>query len=159
MEYTDEYVHINYVSSPANAAGVTEVVINHNNDRAPYALVEVISATIHSETDVNTTFVVMTEEIAVNVRNTANMGTTLALADYASPIDVAGGASFAYQLLREGTKALYSNTRTLHFYFTNAAGVPILPADALITGYNVLLKISRPVVGSIQPAYREQIPL
>ena len=43
MEYTDEYVHINYVSSPANASGVTEVVINHNNDRAPYALIEVIS--------------------------------------------------------------------------------------------------------------------
>jgi len=159
MEYTDEYVHINYVSSPANTAGVTEVVINHNNDRAPYALVEVISATIQSETDVNTTFVVMTEEIAVNVRNTANVGTSLALVDYVAPIDVAGGASFAYQLLGQGTKALYSNTRTLHFYFTNAAGGTILPADALITGYNVLLKISRPVVGSIQPSYREQIPL
>ena len=159
MEYTDEYVHINYVSSPANTAGVTEVVINHNNDRAPYALVEVISATIHSDTDDNTTFVVMTEEIAVNVRNTANVGTTLALTDYVAPIDVAGGADFVYQLLRQGTKALYSNTRTLHFYFTNAAGVTILPADAVITGYNVLLKISRPVVGSIQPSYREQIPL
>tara|TARA_R110000772_G_scaffold79047_5_gene169284 strand:+ start:1702 stop:2181 length:480 start_codon:yes stop_codon:yes gene_type:complete len=159
MEYTDEYVHINYVSSPTNAAGVTEVVINHNNDRAPYALVEVISATIHSDTDVNTTFVVMTEEIAVNVRNTANMGTTLSLVDYVAPLDNAGGADFVYQLLRQGTKALYSNTRTLHFYFTTAAGVPILPADGTITGYNVLLKISRPVVGSIQPSYREQIPL
>ena len=159
MEYTDEYVHINYVSSPANASGVTEVVINHDNNRAPYALVEVISATIHSLTDIDTTFVVSTEEVASNVRNTANKGTSLALVDYVAPLDSAGGADFVYQLLRQGTKALYSNPRTLHFYFTTAAGVTIKPTDGTITGYNALLKISRPVVGSIQPSYREQIPL
>ena len=159
MEYTDEYVHINYVSSPANASGVTEVVINHDNNRAPYALVEVISATIHSLTDIDTTFVVSTEEVAGNVRNTANKGTSLALVDYVAPFDATGGADFVYQLLRQGTKALYSNTRTLHFYFTTAAGVTIKPADGTITGYNVLLKISRPVVGEVQPAYRTEIPL
>ena len=159
MEYTDEYVHINYVSSPANTSGVTEVVINHDNNRAPYALVEVISATIHSDTDVDTTFVVSTEEVASNVRNTANKGTSLALVDYVAQLDAGGGQDFVYQLLRQGTKALYSNPRTLHFYFTTAAGVTIKPADGTITGYNLLLKISRPVVGSIQPSYREQIPL
>ena len=159
MEYTDEYVHINYVSSPANTSGVTEVVINHDNNRAPYALVEVISATIHSDTDVDTTFVVSTEEVASNVRNTANKGTSLALVDYVAQLDSGGGQDFVYQLLRQGTKALYSNPRTLHFYFTTAAGVTIKPADGTITGYNLLLKISRPVVGSIQPSYREQIPL
>ena len=160
MEYTDEYMHVNSVSSPTTN-GVTQVVINHDNNRPPYCLVEVISATIHSDTDVNTTFVVMTEELAANVRNTANKGTTLALVDYVAPLDVGGGADYVYQLLRQGAKALYSNSRTLNLYFTNADGNLVLGSNdgGILLGYNVILKISRPVVGSIQNAYREQIPL
>jgi hypothetical protein len=161
MEFTDEYVHINSISSPLDAAGVGEVVINYDNNRAPYALVEVISATIHSDTDVNTTYVLTTQEIANNVRNTANKGTTLALIDYVAPLDTTGGADFLYQLIRQGAKALYSNSRVLHFYITNAQGGPTLGiiGGGVILGYNIVLKISRPVVGSVAPAYREQIPL
>ena len=160
MEFTDEYLHVNNISSPATN-GVTRVVINHDNNRAPYCLVEVISATIRSDTDANSVFVLTTEEIANNVRNTANKGTSLALVDYVAPLDNAGGADFVYQLLAQGAKALYSNSRTLNLYFTNADGNLELGADVggALLGYNVILKISRPVVGSIQNAYREQIPL
>jgi hypothetical protein len=152
MEFTDEYLHVNDISSPATN-GVTRVVINHDNNRAPYCLVEVVSATIHSNDAVNSVFVLATEEIANNVRNTANKGTSLALVDYVAPT----GANNVYQLLGQGAKALYSNSRTLNLYFTNADGTLVIGAPLL--GYNVLLKISRPVVGSIQNAYREQIPL
>ncbi len=102
-----------------------------------------------------------TEEIAINVRNTANKGTSLALVDYVAPLDNAGAGHFVYQLLVQGAKALYSNSRTLNLYFTNADGNIALGANdgGPLIGYNVILKISRPVVGSIQNAYREQIPL
>ena len=122
---------------------------------------EVVSATIHSDTDTNSVFVLTTEEISNNVRNTANKGTSLALVDYVAPLDNAGGADFVYQLLGNGAKALYSNSRTLNLYFTNAAGATVLGANegGILLGYNVLLKISRPVVESIPPAYRSQIPL
>ena len=106
-------------------------------------------------------FVLATEEIANNVRNTANKGTSLALVDYVAPLDNAGGADFVYQLIGQGAKALYSNSRTLNLYFTNADGDSALGSNngGPLLGYNVILKISRPVVGSIQNAYREQIPL
>lgn len=160
MEFTDEYIHVNNISSPTTN-GVTRVVINRDNNRAPYCLVEVVSATIHSDTDVNSVFVLSTEEIANNVKNTANKGTSLALVDYVAPLDNAGGADFVYQLLGSGAKALYSNSHSLNIYFTNAAGATVLGANegGVLLGYNVILKISRPVVGSIQNAYREQIPL
>jgi hypothetical protein len=95
------------------------------------------------------------------VRNTANKGTTLALVDYVAPLDAGGGADYVYQLLRQGSKALYSNSRTLNLYFTNAEGNLVFGPNGggILLGYNVILKISRPVVGSIQNAYREQIPL
>jgi hypothetical protein len=160
MEFTDEYLHINSTSSPLDAAGVGTVVINYDSNRAPYALVEVISGTIQSDTDVNTSYVLTTQEIANNVRNTSNKGTTLALIDYVAPL-TGTGADFVYQLIGQSTKALYSNSRVLHFYITNAAGDPTLGVvgGGVILGYNFVLKISRPVVGSIAPAYREQIPL
>jgi hypothetical protein len=160
MEFTDEYLHVNSISSPATN-GVTRVVVNYDNNRAPYVLVEVISATIHSDTDINSVFVLTTEEIANNVRNTANKGTSLALVDYVAPLANAGGADFVYQLIRQGSKALYSNSRTINFYFTNAQGGLVLGVDegGILHNYNIILKISRPVVGSIQNAYREQIPL
>ena len=160
MEFTDEYLHVNSISSPTTN-GVTQVVINHDNNRAPYCLVEVVSATIHSDTDTNSVFVLATEQIANNVKNTANKGTSLALVDYVAPLDNAGGADFVYQLLGQGAKALYSNSRTLNLYFTNAEGNLVLglSGGGPLIGYNVILKISRPVVGSIQNVYREQIPL
>jgi hypothetical protein len=160
MEFTDEYLHVNYVSSPTTN-GVTRVVINYDNNRSPYCLVEVVSATIHSDTDVNSVFVLSTEETANNVKNTANKGTSLALVDYVAPLDNAGGADFVYQLIGTGAKALYSNSRTLNLYFTNADGATVLGANegGILLGYNFILKISRPVVGSIPPAYRSQIPL
>lgn len=160
MEFTDEYLHVNYLTSPTTN-GVARVVINYDNNRSPYCLVEVVSATIHSDTDVNSVFVLSTEEIANNVKNTSNKGTSLALVDYVAPLDNAGGADFVYQLLGTGAKALYSNSRTLNLYFTNAAGATVLGANegGILLGYNVLLKISRPVVESIPPAYRSQIPL
>jgi hypothetical protein len=160
MEFTDEYLHVNYLTSPTTN-GVARVVINYDNNRSPYCLVEVVSATIHSDTDVNSVFVLSTEEIANNVKNTSNKGTSLALVDYVAPLDNAGGADFVYQLLGNGAKALYSNSRTLNLYFTNAAGATVLGANegGILLGYNVMLKISRPVVESIPPAYRSQIPL
>ena len=160
MEFTDEYLHVNYLTSPTTN-GVARVVINYDNNRSPYCLVEVVSATIHSDTDVNSVFVLSTEEIANNVKNTSNKGTSLALVDYVAPLDNAGGADFVYQLLGTGAKALYSNSRTLNLYFTNADGATVLGANegGILLGYNVMLKISRPVVGSIPPAYRSQIPL
>jgi hypothetical protein len=106
-------------------------------------------------------FVLATEEIANNVRNTANKGTSLALVDYVAPLDNAGGGDYVYQLLRQGSKALYSNSRNLNLYFTNAEGNLALGLNGggPVIGYNVILKISRPVVGEVQPAYRAQIPL
>ena len=105
MEFTDEYLHVNSISSPTTN-GVTQVVINHDNNRPPYCLVEVVSATIHSDTDTNSVFVLTTEEIANNIRNTANKGTSLALVDYVAPLDNAGGGRFCLSITRSRSKGI-----------------------------------------------------
>jgi len=152
-----EYVHINATNAAINpSTGALEVVINYDNDRPPYVLVEVVSANIHAINATKNTFVVMTEEIANNVHNSANKGTTLALVDYNAQV-TAGHHN--YDLICQSTRASFSNARTIHMYFTDEAGTVVVPGDALILGFNVILKVSRPVVGSIQAAYRSQIPL
>lgn len=157
MEYTDEYVHVNATGAAINATtGALEVVIAHDNNRPPYVLVEVISATIHAINATKNTFVIMTEELAGNVYNSANRGTTLALVDYNAQV-TAGHHN--YELLCQSTRAVFSNARTIHIYFTDEEGTLVVPGDALILGFNVILKVSRPVVNSIQSAYRSQIPL
>jgi len=157
MEFTDEYVHVNATGATINpSTGALEVVINYDNNRPPYVLVEVISATIHAVNATKNAFVLMTEEIANNVHNSANRGTSLAIVDYNAQV-TAGHHN--YDLLCQSTRAMFSNARTIHLYFTDEEGAVVLPATGLILGFNVILKVSRPVVGSIQAAYRMQIPL
>ena len=44
MEFTDQYVYVNVTDAIATAnPNSLKVVLNYNNDRAPYALVEVMS--------------------------------------------------------------------------------------------------------------------
>ena len=157
MEYTDEYVHVNTSSLTLNAStGAFEVVFNYDNNRPPYVLVEAISATVHAVNNTVDTFIIMAEEIATNVYNNDNKGTTLALVDYNTQVQA---GHHNYDLLRQGSRALFSTSRTLNLYLTNEAGAVILPSTGILINVNILFKISRPVVGSIQPAYRSQIPL
>jgi hypothetical protein len=157
MEYTDEYVHVNATNAAINATtGALEVVISYDSNRPPYVLVEVVAATVLANANTSNTFVLMAEEIANNIHNSANKGTTLALIDYNSQLQA---GNHNYDITGFSTRAMFSNARTIHLYFTDEAGDVVLPAAALILGFNIMLKISRPVVGSIQAAYRSQVPL
>ena len=157
MEYTDEYVHVNATNAVINATtGALEVVISYDSNRPPYVLVEVVAATVLANANTSNTFVLMAEEIANNIHNSANKGTTLALIDYNSQLQA---GNHNYDITGFSTRAMFSNARTIHLYFTDEAGATVIPAAGLILGFNVILKVSRPVVGSIQSAYRAQIPL
>ena len=47
MEYTDQYVYVNVTDAIATAnPNSLKVVLNYNNERTPYALVEVMSFSI-----------------------------------------------------------------------------------------------------------------
>ena len=157
MDYTDEYVHVNTTNLTINATtGAFEVVFNYDNNRPPYILVEPISATIHAIDNSVDTYIIMAEENATNVYNNDNKGTTLALVDYNTQVKA---GHHNYDLLRQGSRALFSTARTLNIYLTNEAGAVILPAAGILINVNILFKVSRPVVGSIPPTYRSQIPL
>jgi hypothetical protein len=158
MEYTDQYVYVNVTD--AIAAEINDelrVVLNYNNDRVPYALVEVISFSIKTSTATNNIFTLKTAENAQNYLGYDNMGTALAIAPFNT--DVAAGHHL-YAMYGSGSKVMFANPRSLTFYITNdnnvkqAIGVP-----EVIENYTMLLKVSYPKVGEIQPLYRSQIPL
>jgi hypothetical protein len=156
MEFTDEYVHVNNTNAVYTSNGALEVVISYDSNRPPYALVEVASATVLSANTNPRAFILMTEEIANNLHNTANRGTSLAIMPYYTQV---AANNHNYDLLGVSARASFSNARTLHLYFTDHNGVTVNPTAGVILGFNVLLKISRPSVGSITAAYRTQIPL
>ena len=161
MEFTDQYIHV-CLNKDQNPAPVFyndayRLTISQNNDRPPYALVEVISATIIANTNIHNTFVLRAEEIAGNFYCNENKGTTLALIDYNTQI-TAGHQS--YNLTSSGSKVLFSNAQTLSLYITDEIGIKVgFGAGEDIDGMNLIIKVSYPVVNSIQPSYKAQVPL
>lgn len=158
MDYVDQYVYVNVTD--AVAAEINDelrVVLNYNNDRVPYALVEVISFSIKSSTATNNIFTLKTVEIAQNYLGYDNMGTALAIAPFSS--DVQAGHHL-YAMYGSCSRVMFANPRSLTFYITDEENVKqVIGAAEVIENYTVLLKVSYPKTGEITPAYRSQIPL
>jgi hypothetical protein len=166
MEYTDHYVYLNYKAADPIVSS-SKVILNFSTDRAPYALVEVISATLRIEGIIapQDTFILRTTEIAQNYLGSDNKGTVLGLIVYNSALsgtDLDPPDHTSYTLVGFGTRVMFANPRNLTLYFTNQAGDVVNiggAVDATINAYNILLKVSYPKVGEIPPLYRSQIPL
>jgi hypothetical protein len=163
MEYTDQYVYLNYKATDPVVSSLN-VVLNYSTDRVPYALVEVISATLRIDGIVapQDTFILRTKEIAQNYLGSDNKGTVLGLIVYNSALSGAPATHTSYTLVGFGTRVMFANPRNLTLFFTNQAGdVVNIGGDVVstINAYNILLKVSYPKVGEIPPAYRSQIPL
>ena len=121
MEFTDEYVHVNATNAVINpTTGSLEVVISYDSNRPPYVLVEVVAATVLANANTSNTFVLMAEEIANNIHNSANKGTTLALIDYNTQLQA---GNHNYDITGFSTRAMFSNARTIHLYFTDRKSV------------------------------------
>ena len=160
MDYTERFVHVcvNYQQDPAPVYvnDSYEITLSYDNDRAPYVLVELVSGTIHAVNAVVNTYVVKTREIAGNQYNNLNLGTSLALLDYNTQV-TAGHHN--YDIIGFSSKSLYSNTKKLNIYFTDESGSVIDMTGGQILGFNLIFKVSYPIVGSVPQLYRTQIPL
>lgn len=155
MEYIEQYVWVNENLAGPLTNGQLKVVLNYSNDRAPYALVEVISFNAQSNTNAISSLILKTAEIANNYTGTDNIGSVLAVCNYNTQIQA---GRHSYQLDSFGSKLNYMNARTLNLYLDDENGVNQLSAGTIL-GFNLLIKVSYPKVGQIAPAYRMQIPL
>jgi hypothetical protein len=166
MEYTDQYVYLNYKSANPIVSSLN-VVLNFSTDRVPYALVEVISATLRIDGIVapQDTFILKTKEIAQNYLGSDNNGTALGLIVYNSVLPTPTApltAHTSYSLVGFGARVMFANPRNLTLFFTNQAGDVVNfggDVPSTINAYNIILKVSYPKVGEIPPVYRLQIPL
>ena len=160
MEFTDEYVYLNLDEATSAAAPRRDaytLVIKQNNDRVPYALVEVMSLSVKSGTNTSNHFTLKVQEIGQNYRGEDNVGTALAIAPFNSSI---AAGHFVYTMINSPTKIMFSNPRTLTFYLEDELGERRDIGDAYnIDSYTLLLKVSYPKVGEVPVAYRTQIPL
>ena len=76
MEFTDQYVYVNVTDAIAAAnPNSLKVVLNYNNDRAPYALVEVVSFSIKTAVATKNHYTLKVEEIAQNYVGYDDQGT------------------------------------------------------------------------------------
>lgn len=161
MEYTDHYSYVTFVGDATTPVNSFVTVLNFSTDRTPYALVEVIAASVNCSAKTESCFILRTQEIAQNYLGNDNFGTTLGVITYDSDHDP---NKHAYVLSGFGSKVMFSNPRSLNIFLTTQAGVVAPISTAGGVGANVrivtlLLKVSYPKVGEIPPAYRSQIPL
>ena len=158
MEFTDQYVYVNVTDAIAAAnPNSLKVVLNYNNDRAPYALVEVMSFSIKTDVATKNHYTLKVEEIAQNYVGYDNEGTALAVAAFNS--DIAAG-HHVYTMYGSPSKVMFSNARSLTFYIVDDEEVRQQVGPAFdVENYTMMLKVSYPNVGVIPPTYRAQIPL
>jgi hypothetical protein len=158
MEFTDQYVYVNVTDAIAAAnPNSLKVVLNYNNDRAPYALVEVMSFSIKTDVATSNHYTLKVEEIAQNYVGYDNQGTALAVAPFNS--DIAAG-HHVYTMYGSPSKVMFSNARSLTFYIVDDEEVrQQVGAGFDVENYTMMLKVSYPNVGVIPPTYRSQIPL
>ena len=158
MEFTDQYVYVNVTDAIAAANPNTlKVVLNYNNDRAPYALVEVMSFSIKTDVATSNHYTLKVEEIGQNYVGYDNQGTALAVAPFNS--DIAAG-HHVYTMYGSPSKVMFSNARSLTFYIVDDEEVrQVVGAGVDVENYTMMLKVSYPNVGVIPPTYRSQVPL
>jgi len=156
MEFTDDYVYVNEKNIQFNPDSTMTFPLGLSTDRVPIMMVEVIQAEAYSSLAFEG-LVFKTDNIAQNYSSPDRKGTCLAILsklysikDYESHhYGLGGGVT--------GKLVFSGNLSTLTIYLTTLKGVPV-PMD-YVTGFSVMLKISRPRQDAIQPAYRAQIPL
>jgi hypothetical protein len=158
MEFTDQYVYVNVTDAIATAnPNSLKVVLNYNNDRAPYALVEVMSFSIKTDVATKNHYTLKVEEIGQNYVGYDNQGTTLAVAPFNS--DIAAG-HHVYTMYGNPSKVMFSNARSLTFYIVDDEEIRQQVGPAFdVENYTMMLKVSYPNVGVIPPTYRSQIPI
>ena len=158
MDFVDQYVYVNVTDAIAAAnPNSLKVVLNYNNDRAPYALVEVMSFSIKTAVATKNHYTLKVEEIAQNYVGYDNQGTALAVAPFNS--DIAAG-HHVYTMYGNPSKVMFSNARSLTFYIVDDEEVRQQVGPAFdVENYTMMLKVSYPNVGVIPPTYRAQIPL
>lgn len=158
MEYTEQYVYVNVTDAVAAAnPDSLKVVLNYSNERAPYALVEVMSFSIKTGVATSNHYALKVEEIAQNYVGYDKKGTALAVAPFNS--DIAAG-HHVYAMYGSPSKVMFSNARSLTFYIEDDEDVRQQVGAAFdVENYTMMLKVSYPNVGVIPPTYRSQIPL
>ena len=160
MEYTEQYVYVN-VGDAVAATEMTDdqlrLTLNFNNDRVPYALVEVISFILKTNNSNNNRFTLKCTELPQNYLGYDNMGCALSVAGFSA--DITAG-HHVYELCGSSPKLMFANPRLLTLYITNDQGVkqPVGVPDN-IEGFTVIIKVSYPKTGEIPGLYRSQIPL
>ena len=170
MEYTDTFI---YVTSKRVAIVDNTFTINlgYNQDRPPYTIVEVLSATLQADPAMGspvTNYVLKCQEGGINYSAMDNKGTALCLIGYSTDLIAPAVAPTTYgavlhrnyEQVGYGSKVVFGNARSLTFYVEDCIG-----ADKKTIGVGeincimLMLKVSYPKVGEIQPLYRSQIPL
>ena len=161
MEYTDQYVYVNVTDAVAAAnPNSLKVVLNYSNDRVPYALVEVMSLSIETITMVDSYFTLKVEEMGQNYLGYDNQGTALAVAPFNAAIDESGPVDrYLYTMYGTSPKVMFGNPRSLTFYIVDTEGLREVIGGGNVKNYSMVLKVSYPKTGEIEPAYRSQIPL
>jgi len=161
MEYTDQYVYVNVNDAVATAnPNSLKVVLNYSNDRVPYALVEVMSLSIETITKVDSYFTLKVEEMGQNYLGYDNQGTALAVAPFNAAIDESGPIDrYLYTMYGTSPKVMFGNPRSLTFYIVDTEGLREVIGGGNVKNYSMVLKVSYPKTGEIEPAYRSQIPL
>jgi len=161
MEYTDQYVYVNVTDAVAAAnPNSLKVVLNYSNDRVPYALVEVMSLSIETITMVDSYFTLKVEEMGQNYLGYDNQGTALAVAPFNAAIDESGPVDrYLYTMYGTPPKVMFGNPRSLTFYIVDTEGLREVIGGGNVKNYSMVLKVSYPKTGEIEPAYRSQIPL
>lgn len=152
--FTDRYVYVNSADKDPIDAFRLQIDLGPNNERVPYIHVEPMSATLATNDLTSKGFTIKCEEIAMNYYSSDLKGSTLTTLEFNALIDgehVFTLPNYASQLVFGG------QTRFLTIFVEDVEGVRINLTT--ISPFSILFKCRFPVVGSIETAYRQQIPL
>jgi len=153
-ELTDRFVFVNSSADIAISTTHIKIDLGPNADRVPYSSVELISATLLSSVLEMDAYVIKTDDQAMNYFSSDLTGTSVGVLAFNGVVDALNTYTlqgFAPQLVFGG------NTRYLTLYIESPAGVK----QTLDTfgSFTMSFKCKYPKVGSMQEAYRQQIPL
>ena len=135
MDYVEQTTHSNITDDIFNVAF-------NLNDKVPYALVEIISLSIKTSTDSNTSFIIKTQELGESCGGDTESGTTLAVASLSSDIDEGHHLYTHYGI---GSIVMYTAPTSLTFFITDDQGVKqSIGEEEIIKTYSMELKVSYP---------------
>lgn len=134
MDYVEQTTHSNITDDTLNVAF-------NFNDNVPYALVEIISLSIKTSTDSNTSFIIKTQELGENYGGDIDSGTTLAVASLSTDDE----EHYLYKHYGIGSIVMYNPSTSLTFFITDDKGVKqSIGEDQIVQTYSMDLRVSYP---------------